>query len=575
MQTFGYTAADVVQDAAGNIVPGVQLQVWTASDGVQITDLYDWNGNPLPGVVTSDAQGRYGFKIAEDTRRYVVIKPPGTIGLPPWGMQSQESIELVGPILDQFPAVVDKANQALAAANQALNQTRGNLVDEIPLPWIAAHRGGANLHPEHSMEAYRAAAADGFLPEIDLRKLADGSFGSCHDSTVTRTMIGITGNVSAATRATWKAAKILPTIPGGDYGTPALWDEILNEFGGRIPLLAEVKVNNEVNLILDTIIRRGLQRSVYLHSFDFNTAKTIAQAGVASGYLIQGVVTQTAAEIRDAGIEWAAVSRSTVQSQIDSYKAVGLKVAIWTGEDELMYAADLAKGADGIISDDPWYSTKRYRKTTADPFRDRTGFPGWQEGYPAIDSPSNIAPLWGFQGAGRGEVAVKRNTVAARTRALTQNWAGILNGTFTIRARLRYGTDITSETRFLGMFIGRGVGGVSSGPDAVFRDESSAIAVGQVGYHAFWRRDGNIVIFKTVDGVATQIAIQSTGIVAMPVGKVGYRDVELRRTPTQITALDLTNGINATVADSSYTGDMFLALTANGMDGNFSGVNIL
>src|SRR5690606_35357318 len=107
---------------------------------------------------------------------------------------------------------------------------------DIKLPWVAGHRGGANIYPEHSLEAYRATSDAGFIPEVDLYKLADGKYACIHDATVNRTMVGVTGNVSALTSAEFKRGKVTNPIPGGDYGTPVLFDELLEEFGGR-PLL--------------------------------------------------------------------------------------------------------------------------------------------------------------------------------------------------------------------------------------------------------------------------------------------------------------------------------------------------
>lgn len=154
----------------------------------------------------------------------------------------------------------------------------------IKTPWIAGHRGGANIYPEHSLEGYKATSNSGYLPEIDLRKLADGKFAVIHDATVTRTMIGVSGNVSSLTSAQFKRGKVKNPIPGGDYGTPLLWDEVLDEFGGKT-LLVEAKNASEAAEIIATINARGLEGSIILSSFDYNSAVLIADAGLVSLYL--------------------------------------------------------------------------------------------------------------------------------------------------------------------------------------------------------------------------------------------------------------------------------------------------
>ncbi len=68
-------------------------------------------------------------------------------------------------------------------------------------PLTISHRGGTGVYPEHSWEAKSGSIASGFIPEFDLRLLADGrTLVNCHDVTVDRTMNNIgTGPVSSKT----------------------------------------------------------------------------------------------------------------------------------------------------------------------------------------------------------------------------------------------------------------------------------------------------------------------------------------------------------------------------------------
>jgi glycerophosphoryl diester phosphodiesterase len=62
---------------------------------------------------------------------------------------------------------------------------------DLPAPWVVAHRGGAALAPENTLEAFRRARALGVdVLEMDLRVTADGAFAVIHDPTVDRTTNG-------------------------------------------------------------------------------------------------------------------------------------------------------------------------------------------------------------------------------------------------------------------------------------------------------------------------------------------------------------------------------------------------
>ncbi len=71
---------------------------------------------------------------------------------------------------------------------------------------LGAHRGGADLWPENTIEAFKQAAAQfpGILLETDARLTADGAVVLMHDATVDRTTDG-TGAISAMTLAETKA----------------------------------------------------------------------------------------------------------------------------------------------------------------------------------------------------------------------------------------------------------------------------------------------------------------------------------------------------------------------------------
>jgi glycerophosphoryl diester phosphodiesterase len=62
---------------------------------------------------------------------------------------------------------------------------------DAPGPWVVAHRGGAALAPENTLEAFEKALVLGVdVLEMDLRFSADGAIVVVHDATVDRTTNG-------------------------------------------------------------------------------------------------------------------------------------------------------------------------------------------------------------------------------------------------------------------------------------------------------------------------------------------------------------------------------------------------
>lgn len=101
-----------------------------------------------------------------------------------------------------------------------------------------AHRG---LHDpgagriENSRAAMRAAVAAGYGIELDLQLSADGVAMVFHDTALGR-LTGAEGPVRARRAAELGAIR----LTGGDEGIPTL-AEVLENVGGRVPLLVEIK----------------------------------------------------------------------------------------------------------------------------------------------------------------------------------------------------------------------------------------------------------------------------------------------------------------------------------------------
>lgn len=253
----------------------------------------------------------------------------------------------------------------LAAAIGALPKT--DLVPAIRYPLYIAHRGSPRVYPEHSIEAYRASYAAGFTPEADVRALADGTLVCIHDATTNATM-NVSKTVSAMTVAEWRAASIKPPkqgdrIVGSGVGTPVFFEDYLDEFGGKIALFPEIKVTGApATAAIQAIVKRGLQGSVVLQSGDFATCKAAADAGLHTLLLSN---TQTPASMVAAGIMFVGVSSAATNAYVTQCKAAGMRVIAWTMNTKAEADAQLARGADGVFSDDPWEVSRLYTPSTS------------------------------------------------------------------------------------------------------------------------------------------------------------------------------------------------------------------
>lgn len=229
-------------------------------------------------------------------------------------------------------------------------------VSSLSYPVTISHRGGALAYPEESMEGFTASARDGFLPEMDIQFLRDGTPVLIHDDTADRTLDGATGDIRDLSREEWDSAMITSPTGGPPAQTVTL-EELLDELGGEVVLVPEIKpgaTSTEVDDVLDQFDERELQDSLIVQSFDFETATTVAERGYTSLFLFgDELPEESPAQIVEAGIDWVGPNRDLPAEDVAALTRVGLKVAPYglkTAED----VAVLPDGVSGWFTDDPW-----------------------------------------------------------------------------------------------------------------------------------------------------------------------------------------------------------------------------
>lgn len=135
-----------------------------------------------------------------------------------------------------------------------------------PQRWIVAHRGVSDLFPENTRAAFDAAVMCGAdAIECDVQLTADDQIVICHDPMLDR--YGHTGVCIAESSLHVLRTLNIGSWFGKEFFSERLMilDELLGEFGGRIPLLLEVKAE-EISPARKTVF---VQRLVHvIKSFD-------------------------------------------------------------------------------------------------------------------------------------------------------------------------------------------------------------------------------------------------------------------------------------------------------------------
>jgi glycerophosphoryl diester phosphodiesterase len=220
---------------------------------------------------------------------------------------------------------------------------------------LIAHRGAADLYPENTTEAYRAALASGLrVLEQDVCTLGDGALGVMHDATVDRTTFG-TGKTQAFDRTSWRRLRIRTQPhhgPAFDDIAPPLFDDVLAEFKDRVLFVPEAKTPGSGPALVDALLRAGIARDhALVQAFALDDLVPAVQAGYPAMFL-----TRTASDIaaaRALGATWVGINRMATDSVFRAWIAAGFKATAYTIGTRAERDRLLALGVSGFFSDDP------------------------------------------------------------------------------------------------------------------------------------------------------------------------------------------------------------------------------
>ena len=250
---------------------------------------------------------------------------------------------------------------------------------------IHAHRGGTVSYgkpafTEESLEAYRHAAANGFVLEVDAKLTKDGVPVAIHDATVDRTT-GCTGEVRGFTLAALRACR--PDIlgsPGGGLRTRKVKPR------GRIATIAEVldlarltgaRVNLEIknlptdpdwdttsgyaNRVMDVVENAGLPRSQILIQSFIPASLDVARQRmprVATSWLGGSAADALIPLAQDKNYTYISPQWPVTTSFVRAAHKAGRLVLPYAINTRAQVRAAVRAGVEGVIGDDPLTSAR-------------------------------------------------------------------------------------------------------------------------------------------------------------------------------------------------------------------------
>jgi len=211
------------------------------------------------------------------------------------------------------------------------------------------HRGARAYEPENTLRSFRRAMELGVdAVELDVRKTRDNELVVIHNADVNKT----TNGRGAVNELTLDEIKRFVTEKGEKIPT---LEEVLDSVGRRVKVLVELKEPGIEEQVLGLIRKRGLIDSVILISFHEDALRKVRELadGVATGliYVRHKNPIQAALDLKAEYL--LPLYRFTHSANVKKAHEKGLKVIVWTINNEEEVAEYRKKGVDGIASDRP------------------------------------------------------------------------------------------------------------------------------------------------------------------------------------------------------------------------------
>ena len=253
-----------------------------------------------------------------------------------------------------------------------------NVTPKTPL--VVAHRGGSGLAPENTLEAFSQSLSLGVdAVELDVHLNKEGIPVVIHDPLLDKTTDGV-GLVEDYTLKELKAldagARFKGIRDNGIEGkrTPRIptLEEVLELIQGKVKLQLEIKVRQDgtrypgiEQKVVEALRRYGMVQDTIVLSFDLPTLQTVKEwepsletcAVIGTRYLNAMLplgVTAIAEELVKYRIAYVGVDeRRLTPALLEALRNRGLRVGVWTVNDERRMRQFVQMGVDFITTDRP------------------------------------------------------------------------------------------------------------------------------------------------------------------------------------------------------------------------------
>jgi len=243
---------------------------------------------------------------------------------------------------------------------------------------LYAHRGASAKLPENSLEAFEKALADGANAlELDIHRTADGHFVVAHDPHGQR-LAGVGETICTLCLDDVKKWDVSTTDPRnlGHHAVPTL-AEVFEAFPD-VPMSIDHKPDDPGSVpdLLELVARYGAEESVTLASFSRKVVRRIRNLGFRGRTaltrpeiiwlrflptaLARRLVTGDAAQIPT----HSGAIRLDGRSFLEKCRALGIRTDFWVVNDPGEARTLLARGATGIMTDDPALIAPVFRERT-------------------------------------------------------------------------------------------------------------------------------------------------------------------------------------------------------------------
>lgn len=229
---------------------------------------------------------------------------------------------------------------------------------------VVAHRGNSSVAPENTLAAFEAAWRSGAAAiELDVQLTADGAVVVIHDDTLDATTDGA-GRLASTDLAAVR------TLDSGRWFSPAFagqrvptFVEVLELVADRpgTDLLVELKGSwtvEQVRGVTGPVLAAGLGDRVVVQSFWPETVAALRSAapGLRRGLLVLEAGPDLEERCRELGVVTCNPYGLLLLQHpdlVDRLHAAGLEVTVWTLDEPEHWAAAVALGVDGIITNRP------------------------------------------------------------------------------------------------------------------------------------------------------------------------------------------------------------------------------